>query len=443
MTGYIGVLGFKKPNLILDGSFLEVSNWHIPSASYTYTLESSNNQLNLTALLTTVNQVWQEYTAISGSTSSTNQKVYYRAEIKGYSTNSTGYPTFRYGGYMNDSSTESFINILANDGKTGTQLNDNNWHVCSEILNTYGTNTWSYFDVLFTMLSPSVDDKMSVKKIIVVNLTDVYGSGNEPTKSWCDENINLEGDTVLFNSLNGIAHKCKNLYIGVNNIARKIKKGYIGVGDVAKQWYSFSPDFSSLFADANLLVITGHNASSASSKGLQFDSSTYQDTPIYILDFHGLGYCIGKLYNTTFTKFIGSDTPTTYTYYGYNIINVSMRDGAMVAVTFPHFTEAEVDAAFAAIHQEEIYAGVSSSSGTRSVANNKFTGGGLYVVAHGYNGGNMSISSEEDLFTPIFSATVDGTEGIVYLYRSGDTTYLSVNGERSTSIYGGRISRLY
>lgn len=200
---------------------------------------------------------------------------------------------------------------------------------------------------------------------------------------------------------------------------------------------------AALFADASLLIITGHNASSASSEGLQFDTTAYKDTPIYILDFHGAGYCIGKLYNTTFTKFIGTDTPTTYKQYNYNVITVSMRDGAMAAVTFPHFTEAEVDAAFAEIHQEQIYAGVSSSSGTRSVANNKFTGGGLYVVAHGYNGGNMSISAEESLFTPIFSATVGGTEGIVYLYRSGDTTYLSVNGERSTSMYGGRISRLY
>lgn len=243
--------------------------------------------------------------------------------------------------------------------------------------------------------------------------------------------------------IGGTAKKIKNIYIGVNGVAKQVKKAYIGVGGVAKQWYSSAPDFAALFADAHLEVITGHNDSSASSEGLQFSASTYQDTPIYILDFHGAGYCIGKLYNTAFTKFIGTDTPTTSTRYGYNVITVSMRDGAMAAVTFPHFTEAEVDAAFAEIHQEQIYAGVSSSTGKRSVANNKFTGGGLYVVAHGFNGGNMSISSEEDLFTAIFSATVGGTEGIVYLVRSGDTTYLSANGTSAPSMYGGRISRLY
>lgn len=245
--------------------------------------------------------------------------------------------------------------------------------------------------------------------------------------------------------IGGTAKKIKNIYIGVNGVAKQVKKAYIGVGGVAKQWYSSAPDYAALFADANVEAFVGHNDSSATTKSFQFSKSYYGDTPLYILDFHGLGFCIGKLYNETFTKFIGTDTPTVTPSSNFVMLSVSMRDGAMAAVTFPSFTEAEVDAAFAEIHQEQIYAGVSSSTGTRSVANNKFTGGGLYVVAHGPNGGNMSISSEEDLFTAIFSYTggTASTEGIVYLYRSGDTTYLSTNGTRATSMYGGRISRLY
>lgn len=241
--------------------------------------------------------------------------------------------------------------------------------------------------------------------------------------------------------IGGTAKKIKNIYIGVNGVAKQVKKAYIGVGGVAKQWYSSEPPFAAIFADANVELFTGHNASSSTTMSFQL-SSSYSNTPLYILDFHGMGYCIGKLYNTTFTKFIGDDNPTVETG-RVNTLSVSMRDGAMAAVTFPHFSEAEVDAAFAEIHQQQIYAGVASSSSQRSVANSAFTGGGLYVVAHGPNGGNMSISTESDLFTPIFSYTAGSTEDIVYLYRSGDNTYLSTNGTSATSMYGGRISRLY
>ena len=201
-----------------------------------------------------------------------------------------------------------------------------------------------------------------------------------------------------------------------------------------------------LFADATLIddVITGSNASTADYVSLIFPTSSYSNMPIYILLFHSEGYNIGKVYNSTYTKFIGDATITVSTRYSSYYVTPTdgIRDGTMAAVTFPHFSEVEADTILAGVHQQSIYTGHGSSSSTRYVNNTVFTGGGLYVVAHGSNF-NMSISTENDLFTPIFSCTDGGTPNIVYLYRDGEKTYLSATGAAATKVYGGRISRLY
>ena len=172
-----------------------------------------------------------------------------------------------------------------------------------------------------------------------------------------------------------------------------------------------------------------------------------KNTTVYILAFHGQGFCIGKVLGTSYTAFKGNATPTLSTYYAtYIRVMLSIRNGTMVAVTFPHFSEEEVDAALGAINQQQIYAGNSSSTGYRSTPNSNFNDSGLYVVAHGSNC-SMSISTADDLFTAIFSCCTDSDipEDTVFLFREadGDKTYLSRNGSSAAKLYGGRISRLY
>ena len=206
---------------------------------------------------------------------------------------------------------------------------------------------------------------------------------------------------------------------------------------------------AALFADATVVedpayggpALDGVNDSSASTCAIYVP----KNTTVYILAFHSVGFCIGKVLGTSYTAFKGNATPSvgTYTQNSIRVLFSSIRNGTVVAVTFPHFSEEEVDAALAAIQQEQIYAGYAVSSNTRFTSNANFNSNGLYVVAHGINH-SMSISAKEDLFTPIFSCcTSSGTQGIVYLYRSGDTTYLSTNGTSAARLYGGRISRLY
>lgn len=201
------------------------------------------------------------------------------------------------------------------------------------------------------------------------------------------------------------------------------------------------PTLAELFADAVAVGGGGMNRSSASNAQFRFP----KNTTVYLLCFHGGGYTVGKMYNTTYTKYQGTSTEPSFSSYSSTEYNVaySMRAGSMVGVTFPSYPEKVVQAVLTKMQQEAIFESVDSSQDSQSVYNTAFTGGGLYVAAHG-SYASFSISAEESLFTPIFSYTSGSFTNKVYMYRSGTLTYLSANGtSAATNLYGGRISRLY
>lgn len=201
------------------------------------------------------------------------------------------------------------------------------------------------------------------------------------------------------------------------------------------------PTLAELFADAVAVGGSGVNRSSASNAQFRFP----KDTAIYLLCFHGGGYTVGKMYNIEYTKYQGTTTEPSISSYSSTECNVtySMRAGSMVGVTFPHFPEKVVQAVLTKMQQESILASQSASQTDRYVQNTAFTGGGLYVAAHGYYS-CLSISAEDSLFQPIFSYSSGSSyANRVYLYRSGTVTYLSANGTAAANLYGGRISRLY
>ncbi len=201
------------------------------------------------------------------------------------------------------------------------------------------------------------------------------------------------------------------------------------------------PTLAELFADAVAVGGDGENRSSARNAQFRFP----KDTAVYLLCFHGGGYTVGKMYNTAYTQFIGTSTLPTISDYSSSECNVSysMRAGSMVGVTFPNFPEKIADAVLTRTQQESILASQSTSQTDRYVQNTAFTGGGLYVAAHGYYD-CLSISAEDSLFQPIFSYSSSSSyANRVYLYRSNNYTYLSANGTAKAYLYGGRISRLY
>ena len=88
-----------------------------------------------------------------------------------------------------------------------------------DVNNYPGNSRWTIFDGL-----------------MIVDLTAVFGAGNEPDKTWCDANIPFTTSTATVNR--SVARKIKKMYVGVNGEARKVKKGYIGIGGVARPFFS-------------------------------------------------------------------------------------------------------------------------------------------------------------------------------------------------------------
>lgn len=77
--------------------------------------------------------------------------------------------------------------------------------------------------------------------LMLVDLTETFGSGNEPDKDWCDSNIAFTTSTTTAEwwdtALQPIARNVNKTYVGVDGVARKVSKGYVGVDGVARQFY--------------------------------------------------------------------------------------------------------------------------------------------------------------------------------------------------------------
>lgn len=80
--------------------------------------------------------------------------------------------------------------------------------------------------------------------LMLVDLTETFGSGNEPDKDWCDSNIAFTTSTTTAEwwdtALQPIARNVNKTYVGVDGVARKVSKGYVGVDGVARQFYGNS-----------------------------------------------------------------------------------------------------------------------------------------------------------------------------------------------------------
>ena len=85
----------------------------------------------------------------------------------------------------------------------------------------------------------STSAALNIDGVMLVDLTEAFGSGQEPSKKWCDDHIAFS--TATSNTYGSdVARKIKKMYIGVNGIARKIKKAYIGVNGIARLFWSGS-----------------------------------------------------------------------------------------------------------------------------------------------------------------------------------------------------------
>ena len=175
--------GNTLTNLIKNGSYESGSdNWNLTNASVTSSKAShGGNSLMLKANTTAMStQILSEKSPILG------HKYYGR--LKFLST--TNFTTLdnRFEWYYTDGA--NALMVFANKNVQTT-----NWTLLSNIgsisVNTYLSNTWNIrnFEV-------NANADSYVDELVTIDLTESYGSGNEPSKEWLDTNIQYFEETA-------------------------------------------------------------------------------------------------------------------------------------------------------------------------------------------------------------------------------------------------------
>lgn len=252
---YMGLPTVQLNNVIRDNNSLR-TNYAFWDISSNYTVTQNDGYVTIT-LNTSGGSSAGAYACahvfssiVTGNTEETKQYLYWQAKVRGRKTN-VSWPCI-YSRYYTNGSTDPSYNfyVTAIDGASEAGLNDDNWHILSGGLSTtYNSNSGNYFDydrVAFGIRNcTTVGDTMDICDILVLNLTTAFGSGNEPTKAWCDQNItyspiyNRRIIDIYNTSRASVATRLPRGYIGVNGKARRIIKGYIGVNGKAQQFYGF------------------------------------------------------------------------------------------------------------------------------------------------------------------------------------------------------------
>ncbi len=105
--------------------------------------------------------------------------------------------------------------------------------------------------------------------VMLIDLTEAFGTGNEPTKEWCDENIPYFENSFIVNNCSGIGK------------ARKIKKGYIGIGGIARPFFSAEQKLTYYGTTTELSVARENLAAATIGKYALFAGGSSSDSPRY------------------------------------------------------------------------------------------------------------------------------------------------------------------
>ena len=74
----------------------------------------------------------------------------------------------------------------------------------STLVSYYGPDNYSDLNIEFGVHSREIECEFKIKEPILVNLTRLYGKGNEPSKEWCDNNISYVSDNKVYYNQNSI-----------------------------------------------------------------------------------------------------------------------------------------------------------------------------------------------------------------------------------------------
>lgn len=215
---YVGVVD----NLVPNGTFDTFDGWvNNNPTSMPVSVVDGFLYIPPTSSTVTYQRVYTEK-----AISLTKGHIYYMA-VKYWK---TGGGQSRWG--LHSNATNKSHNLIAISGATS------GWTINSAIYTateTTETNVLLYG----TGATYSTDLSMKWDDVMVIDLTDLFGAGKEPTLEWCNENISYSANSISVAGANvGTARKVKKMYIGVGGVAKKVKKAYIGVNGVARLFFT-------------------------------------------------------------------------------------------------------------------------------------------------------------------------------------------------------------
>lgn len=147
-------------------------------------------------------------------------------------------------------------------------FNLNTWYRPSEIIQCNLSTQNSYTDFVMAIARPQdmdflEDVNISLRQILIVNLTDSFGSGKEPSLTWCQNNISyFEGSKIIStsdssDSPDSYPIEITKPYIGINNKAKKIIKGYYGDSNNKARKFFEAPaviTYTGNYSDENVIM---------------------------------------------------------------------------------------------------------------------------------------------------------------------------------------------
>ena len=241
-------------NMVKNGGFeKDVANWELSGASITSDEKYSGGK----SLMLSPNTTAMSTQTLSSTAPVLNHKYYGSIMYKTVSGLTAADNRFEWYNTDNSDALMVFANKKDTQGKwerlsgigqiTSTSYLDKSWYVRNFMVNA---TTNSYVD-----------------EVMIVDLTETFGAGNEPTKEWCDENINyFEGTTIIEASLDTsgankpvLASNMIPVYYDETN--EVWKKADANNKNSSYQWYSYESSGENKGMWANAVTVTSSSRS--------------------------------------------------------------------------------------------------------------------------------------------------------------------------------------
>ena len=226
---------YTLKNLLTDGSFeTGTTNWGYYNSSYAPTFSSSYHIVGSKSVYvnsTNSNAIKEQAVVPKTAISLIANHKYYlcvRAYMTSFTSGFTGVMYVPNAGYIAASSTTL-----------------NSWQKVSNVVSCSSSTTTKDIRI-GKIYGNSAIMNVALDAAMLIDLTEAFGSGNEPTKAVCDTYIPFFEGTknVEFPISSGLARKVKSMYVGIGGKARRIKRGYIGVNGKAHLFYNIEPYYA-------------------------------------------------------------------------------------------------------------------------------------------------------------------------------------------------------